>query len=46
MNIHRARLIIWNHLAYSRSLVREAAAYILGSLTASREDLDQAALVA
>jgi len=45
MTYTRAKLIIWNPDAYTRAQVREAAVYILGALSARREDIDQAALV-
>ena len=45
MTYTRAKLIIWNASAYTSKEVRAAAAFILGSLSARREDLDQASLV-
>jgi hypothetical protein len=42
MTYRNAKLIVWNHAAYTRAEVREAAIFILGCLTAQREDVDQA----
>lgn len=39
MNITRARLIVRNRLAYAPSRVREAAVWLLGSLSATEEDV-------
>ena len=43
MTYAQARLRIWNHTAYDRSEVREAAIFILAAWDASQEDRDQAA---
>ena len=43
MNYTQAKLIIWNPNAYDRAKVRAAVVFILGCLSARREDLDQAA---
>lgn len=45
MTYARAKLIIWNPKAYTRFEVQRAAAYVLGSIDASAEDLAQAAAV-
>jgi hypothetical protein len=45
MTYTRAKLIIWNADAYTRKEVQTAAAFILGSMNAKREDVDQASLV-
>lgn len=45
MTYSRARLIIWNPDAYEVSEVREAATFILGYMTATAEEVWQAAAV-
>jgi hypothetical protein len=45
MTYTQAKLIIWNSSAYPKTQVRAAAAFILGSIKAQREDIHQAALV-
>jgi hypothetical protein len=45
MTYTRAKMIIWNASAYTSKEVRAAAAFILGSMNARREDIDQASLV-
>lgn len=45
MNYTKAKLIIWNPDAYSRAQVKDAAIYILGTMCAASEDLDQASLL-
>lgn len=42
MTLSRARLIVHNRLAYRPSEVREAAVWLLGSLSATQEDLNTA----
>lgn len=42
MNITRARLIVRNPETYTRDQVREAAIWILGSLAATSEDVNDA----
>ena len=42
MTYTQAKLIIWNHRAYDKAKVREAAVFILGTINARREDMDQA----
>jgi hypothetical protein len=42
MTYTRAKLIIWNPASYDRALVRAAVAFILGSLSASDEDVGRA----
>jgi len=46
MTYAMARLIIWNPEAYDRASVTEASFFILSSLSATREDISQAATVA
>jgi len=41
----QAKMIIWNPQSYPREQVREAAIFILGTLNARREDVDQATLL-
>ena len=43
MTYTKAKLRIWNPAAYSKAEVHEAATFILGTLNARREDVDQAA---
>jgi hypothetical protein len=38
-------MIIWNADAYTRQEVRRAVVYILGTMKAAREDVDQATLL-
>ena len=45
VNYTQAQIIIWNPDSYSPQLVAAAVAYILGSMRASREDIDQACLL-
>ena len=45
MTITKARLIIWNDKNYDRPTMLKAAAFILGSLSATAEDIGQASLV-
>lgn len=45
MTYTMSKMIIWNPEAYSAGDVRKAAVWMLGCLTARREDLDQAILV-
>ncbi len=45
MTYTQARMIIWNADAYTRIEVRQAAVYILGTMKAAREDVDQATLL-
>jgi hypothetical protein len=45
MTYTRAKLIIWNHETYSVAEVREAAIFILATLNARPEDIDQATSV-
>lgn len=40
-----ARLIIWNTASYDRAQIVEAVVYVLGSLGARREDVDQATML-
>lgn len=42
MTYTQAKLIIWNPAAYDKARVRAAVVFILGCMTARREDLDQA----
>lgn len=42
MTYTQAKLIIWNNESYSKKEVREAAIFILGTLKAHKEDIDQA----
>lgn len=42
MTYTQARLIVWNHEAYEGPTVRKAAVFILASLAANSEDIDQA----
>ena len=37
-----AKLRVWNPAAYSKSEIREAVVFILGCMSALREDVDQA----
>lgn len=45
MTYTQAKLIVWNADAYTREQVRQAAVFVLGSLGASQEDVDQACMV-
>ena len=45
MTYTTAKLRIWNPDAYPRKEVREAAVWILGTMSARREDIDQATLL-
>lgn len=42
LTYQQAKLRVWNPDAYSRAQVTEAATFILGTLGARREDVDQA----
>jgi hypothetical protein len=42
MTLTRARLIVRNRLAYAPREVREAAVWLLGSLSATSEDVQDA----
>lgn len=42
MTYTQAKLIIWNPAAYDRAKVRAAVVFILGCITARREDIDRA----
>lgn len=42
MTYAQARLIVWNPAAYARQALFAAAAFILGTLDASDEDVAQA----
>ena len=45
MTYAQAKLIIWNPDAYPRAKVLQAAAFVLGTLDASSEDISQASLI-
>lgn len=45
MTYNQAKLRVWNNEAYSAEQVREAAIYILGSLSAKAEDVQQASSI-
>lgn len=42
MTFAQAKMVVWNYETYDHEVVKRAAAYILGSLDASQEDIDQA----
>ena len=42
MTYTQAKLVIWNPAAYPKADVRAAAVFILGTIGARREDVDQA----
>jgi hypothetical protein len=42
MTYTQARMIVWNPDAYSVEQVRKAISFILGTLSARREDVDRA----
>jgi hypothetical protein len=45
MNYNQAKMIIWNPDAYDAKTLRQAVLFILSSLSAKREDVDQASLL-
>jgi hypothetical protein len=45
MTYSQAKMIVWNPETYSKDDVRKAAVYILGTLEAEQEDIDQASMV-
>ena len=42
MNMDRAKMIIWNPETYGFETVMQASIYVLGSLNAHPEDVEQA----